>query len=141
METQKPISPLRQRMIDDMRMRKLCDKTQTGYLRAVRQFAKYLGRSPDTATVEELRNYQLHLVDHGISPVSLNAAITGLKFFCEITLSISSAMEKNLRIPLGFTLQRAGFISFSYWITEKYSPDRPYSSVQRACPALYTSLG
>jgi integrase/recombinase XerD len=66
METQKPsISPLRQRMIDDMRMRKLCDKTQTGYLRAVRQFAKYLGRSPDTATVEDLRNYQLYLVDHG----------------------------------------------------------------------------
>ena len=64
-------------MIDDMRMRKLCDKTQTGYLRAVRQFAKYLGRSPDTATVEDLRNYQLYLVDHGISPVSLNAAITG----------------------------------------------------------------
>ena len=61
METRKPsVSPLRQRMIDDMRMRKLCDKTQTGYLRAVRQFAKYLGRSPDTATVEELRNYQLH---------------------------------------------------------------------------------
>lgn len=94
METQKPISPLRQRMIDDMRMRKLCDKTQTGYLRAVRQFAKYLGRSPDTATVEELRNYQLHLVDHGISPVSLNAAITGLKFFCEITLDRPELMAK-----------------------------------------------
>ena len=101
METQKPISPLRQRMIDDMRMRKLCDKTQTGYLRAVRQFAKYLGRSPDTATVEELRNYQLHLVDHGISPVSLNAAITGLKFFCEITLDRPELMAKMqpVRVP------------------------------------------
>ena len=101
METRKPISPLRQRMIDDMRMRKLCDKTQTGYLRAVRQFAKYLGRSPDTATVEELRNYQLHLVDHGISPVSLNAAITGLKFFCEITLDRPELMAKMqpVRVP------------------------------------------
>jgi len=48
METQKPISLLRQHMIDDMRMRKLCDKTQTRYLRAVRQFAKYLKRSPGT---------------------------------------------------------------------------------------------
>ena len=65
--------PLRQRMIDDMRMRKLAPKTQAGYIRAVRQFADFLGRSPDTATVEDLRRYQLHLVDHGISPMSLNA--------------------------------------------------------------------
>ena len=102
METQKPgISPLRQRMTEDMRMRKLGERTQYHYLRAVRQFAKYLGRSPDTATVEELRNYQLHLVDHGISPVSLNAAITGLKFFCEITLDRPELMAKMqpVRVP------------------------------------------
>ena len=102
MKAQKPsISPLRQRMIEDMRMRKLGEKTQYHYLRAVRQFAKYLGRSPDTATVEELRNYQLHLVDHGISPVSLNAAITGLKFFCEITLDRPELMAKMqpVRVP------------------------------------------
>jgi len=81
METQKPsISPLRQRMIDDMRMRKFGEKTQLDYIRAVRNFTKYLGRSPDTATVEDLRNYQLHLVDHGVSPASLNSAISGLKF-------------------------------------------------------------
>ena len=73
------VSPLRQRMIDDMRMRKLADKTQSHYIRAVRQFAAFLGRSPDTATVEDLRRYQLHLVDHGTSPVSLNAAITGVE--------------------------------------------------------------
>lgn len=50
------ISPLRQRMIDDMRMRKLSPKTQSAYIRAVRNFTKYLGRSPDTATIEDLRN-------------------------------------------------------------------------------------
>jgi len=101
METMKPISPLRQHMLDDMRMRKLCDKTQTHYLRAVRQFAKYLKRSPDTATVTDLRNYQLHLVDHGISPVSLNAAITGLKFFCNVTLDRPELMAKMqpVRVP------------------------------------------
>lgn len=102
METQKPsISPLRQRMIDDMRMRKLCDKTQSHYLRAVRQFAKYLGRSPDMAAIEDFRNYQLYLVDHGISPVSLNAAITGLKFFCEVTLDRPELMAKMqpVRVP------------------------------------------
>jgi site-specific recombinase XerD len=61
------ISPLRQRMLDDLRMRKLSPKTQSAYLRAVRNFTKYLGRSPDTATVDDLRNYQLHLVDAGTS--------------------------------------------------------------------------
>ena len=67
------VSPLRRRMVDDMRMRKFAPKTQSGYLRAVRQFARFLGRSPDTATVQDLRDYQLHLVDHGTSPVSLNS--------------------------------------------------------------------
>jgi len=89
-----PISPLRQRMIDDMRMRKLSPKTQTAYLRAVRQFSLYLGRSPDTARIEDLRNYQLHLVDHGVSPMSLNAAITGLKFFFDITLERAELMAR-----------------------------------------------
>ena len=78
------ISPLRQRMIDDMRMRKLNPKTQTGYIRAVRNFTRYLGRSPDTATIDDLRNYQLYLVDAGTSPTSLNAAIIGLKFFFDV---------------------------------------------------------
>ncbi|MDO9505884.1 site-specific integrase [Hydrogenophaga sp.] len=80
------VSPLRQRMLEDMRMRKLAPKTQTAYIRAVRRFAAYLGRPPDSATVEDLRNFQLHLVDEGTSPTTLNATITGLKFFCEITL-------------------------------------------------------
>jgi integrase/recombinase XerD len=84
------ISPLRQRMIDDMRMRKFADKTQGHYIRAVRQLTAFLGRSPDTATVEDLRRYQLHLVDLGTSPVSLNAAIAGLKFFFEVTLATAT---------------------------------------------------
>jgi integrase/recombinase XerD len=82
--TDPSVSPLRQRMIDDMRMRRLSPKTRANYLHVVREFARYLGRSPDTATVEDLRRYQLHLVDHGTSPRSLNAAITGLRFFFEI---------------------------------------------------------
>ena len=95
------ITPLRQRMIDDMRMRKLADKTQSHYIRAVRQFAGFLGRSPDTASVEDLRRYQLHLVDQGISPISLNAAITGLKFFFEVTLDRGELMAKMqpVRVP------------------------------------------
>lgn len=99
--TPQPISPLRQRMTDDMRMRQLAPKTQAGYLRVVREFTRFLGRSPDTATVEDLRRYQLHLVDHGVSPVSLNAAITGLKFFFEITLHEPDLMARMqpVRVP------------------------------------------
>jgi len=94
-------SPLRQRMIDDMRMRQLSPKTQDIYLRIVREFARFLGRSPDTATVEDLRRYQLHLVDHGTSPVSLNHAITGLKFFFEVTLDRPELMVRMhpVRVP------------------------------------------
>ena len=88
------ISPLRQRMIDDMRMRKFGEKTQLDYVRAVRNFTKYLKRSPDTARVEDLRNYQLHLVDHGISPASLNSAISGLKFFFNVTLDRGDLVAK-----------------------------------------------
>jgi integrase/recombinase XerD len=100
-DTTHPISPLRQRMIDDMRMRKLAPKTQTHYLRAVRRFAGFLGRSPDTASVEDLRRYQLYLVDQGTSPVSLNAAITGLKFFFEVTADHAGLMSKMqpVRVP------------------------------------------
>jgi integrase/recombinase XerD len=99
--TLQPISPLRQRMTDDMRMRQLAPKTQASYLRIVREFTRFLGRSPDTATVEDLRRYQLHLVDHGVSPVSLNAAITGLKFFFEITLHEPDLMARMqpVRVP------------------------------------------
>src|SRR5262245_9749523 len=80
------VSPLRQRMLDDMRMRKLSDKTQAAYIRAVRRLARFLGRSPDMATAEDLRRFQLHLVDVGMSAISINATITALKLFFEATL-------------------------------------------------------
>jgi len=94
-------SPLRQRMIDDMRMRKLAPKTQQHYVRAVRRFAVFLGRLPDTASREDLRRYQLYLVDQGTSPVSLNAAITGLKFFFDVTVDHPELMAKirPVRVP------------------------------------------
>jgi integrase/recombinase XerD len=85
-ESTKTITPLRQRMIEDMRMRKLSDKTQSGYIRAVSRLARFLGRSPGTAGAEDLRRFQLHLVDVGMSPISINATITGLKFFFEATV-------------------------------------------------------
>jgi site-specific recombinase XerD len=98
------ISPLRQRMMDDMCMRRLAPTTQANYLRVVREFTVFLGRSPDTATVEDLRCYQLHLVDRGVSPISLNAAITGLKFFFGTTLGQEELMAKMRPIYLPRTL-------------------------------------
>lgn len=95
------ISPLRRRMIDDMRLRKLSPKTQTGYIRAVKRLAGYLGRSPDAATAEDLRRFQLYLVDQGISPITLNATLTGLKFFFEVTLERPEAIARmsTVRVP------------------------------------------
>jgi site-specific recombinase XerD len=90
----KPVSPLRQRMIDDMRMRKLSPHTQSGYLRAVSRFASYLQRSPDTATDEECRKYQLFLVDYGTSATTLNATITALTFFFTFTVNRPEAISK-----------------------------------------------
>jgi integrase/recombinase XerD len=81
----KPVSPLRQRMIEDMALRKLAPKTQSHYLRAVINLTCFLGRSPDTASPEDLRRYQLHLVETGISSISLNGTITALRFFFGVT--------------------------------------------------------
>ncbi len=102
MDTSKPnISSLRQRMVEDMRMRKLAPKTQAAYIRAVRKFAKCLGRSPDTATDEDLRCFQLHLVDQGASPITLNATIVGLNFLFEVSLGRPELMAKmqSVRMP------------------------------------------
>jgi site-specific recombinase XerD len=82
----KPISPLRQRMIDDMRARRFSEDTQRDYVRNVRNFAAFLGRSPDTATKEDLRRFQLHMAQQQISPWSINAAIAALRFFFTVTL-------------------------------------------------------
>lgn len=98
------ITPLRQRMLEDMRMRKLSEGTQRGYIRAVKRLAAYLGRSPDTASVEDLRRFQLHLVDQGTSPNMLNATITGLKFFFDITLDWPELMAKMQPVYVPRTL-------------------------------------
>ncbi len=93
-QSNKPISPLRQRMIEDMTMRKLNSKTQKDYIRVVARFAKYLKRSPHTATVEDLRQYQLYLGNQGVSSGSINMSISGLKFFFVTTLDRPELVRK-----------------------------------------------
>jgi len=81
-----PISPLRARMIDDMRVRNFALATQRDYIRAVKRLAAYLKRSPDTATAEELRAFQQHLAAATFKPASINITVTALKFFFRVTV-------------------------------------------------------
>src|SRR5246127_5680468 len=74
--SEKPISPLRQRMLEDMSMRRFVPDTQREYIRAVKRLAIFLGRSPDTATPEELRAFQLHLTETGVQPPTISATVT-----------------------------------------------------------------
>ncbi len=82
----KPISPLRQRMIDDMTARRFKEKVQKDYVRHVKSFAAFLGRSPDTATSEDLRRFQLHMAKQQIGAPTINSAIAALRFFFIVTL-------------------------------------------------------
>jgi integrase/recombinase XerD len=80
------ISPLRQRMIEDMNARKLGAGTQRCHIRSCKQFAAFLKRSPDTATFEDIRRFQLHLAGTGMSICNRNRIMTGLKFLLRVTL-------------------------------------------------------
>jgi integrase/recombinase XerD len=80
------VSPLRQRMIEDMTMRNFAPRTQEGYIRAVRAFAGFLGRSPSEASFEDVRRFQLHLVSSGTGVPTVNHTLTALRFLFTVTL-------------------------------------------------------
>jgi integrase/recombinase XerD len=82
----RPVSALRARMIEDMRVRGFTEKTRNDYVRNVRAFAAFIGRSPDTATAEDLRRFQLHQTQIGMQPPSINSAVAALRFFFTVTL-------------------------------------------------------
>jgi integrase/recombinase XerD len=93
--TDQSISLLRRRMIEDMTIRKLAPTTQASYIRAVRNFTVFFGHSPDRATAEDLRRYQLHLASSGTSGPGINATVTALRFFFTVTLG-RGAVTKTL---------------------------------------------
>ena len=80
------ISPLRARMIEDMTVRNFGAHTQSDYVRAVKKLAAFLGRSPDTATAEDLRRFQTDLVGNGVTPSTVNSTVTALRFFFSTTM-------------------------------------------------------
>ena len=89
--TEQSISPLRRRMIEDMTVRGFTAATQRGYIAAVRRFTAFLGRSPDQASAEDLRRFQVHLRSEGASATTMNAAVSALRFFFGVTLGRGEA--------------------------------------------------
>ncbi len=90
------MSPLRRRMIEDMTIRNLSPATQQSYLYEVSNFSRFLGRSPDRLTLEDVRTFQVHLASKGIAWGSLNKAVCALRFFYGVTLGHAEVPE---RIP------------------------------------------
>lgn len=85
------ISPLRRRMIEDMTVRHFASKTQHDYIRAVMKLARFLGGSPDTATNEDLRRFQLHLTENRAGAPIINSTVSALRFFFGVTLDRADA--------------------------------------------------
>ncbi|MFN8956518.1 MAG: tyrosine-type recombinase/integrase, partial [Hyphomonadaceae bacterium] len=93
-----PATPLRQRMIEDMTLRGFQDKTQRGYIRIVSAFAEFLGRSPETATPEDVRAYQIHLSQKGLPTPATNARIAALRFLFTMTLDRPDLSRRLVRV-------------------------------------------
>ncbi len=86
LSNERPITPLRQRMLHDMMMRGLGPHTQQDYVRHVRRLAAFLGRPPDVITTEDIRRFQLDQHERGLSPATINGAVSALRFLFTVTL-------------------------------------------------------
>src|SRR5438876_5573657 len=95
----RPVSPLRARMIEDMTVRGFSEKTRNDYVRNVRAFTAFVGRSPDTATAEDLRLFQLHQTQIGMQPPSINSAVSALRFFFTVTLDRPDLARRLTVVP------------------------------------------
>ncbi len=93
-----PVSPLRQRLIDDMTMRRFSRETQRNYIRDVGRFATFLGRSPDTATADDLRRFQVEQRDAGVPVPTVNSIVSALRFFFTHTVDRPDLARKLVRL-------------------------------------------
>ena len=91
------ISPLRQRLIDDMTMRRFAEETQRNYIRDVGRFATWLGRSPHTATPEDLRRFQIEQQEAGVPVPTMNSIVAALRFFFTHTLDRPELARRLVR--------------------------------------------
>jgi hypothetical protein len=95
----RPVSPLRARMIEDMTVRGFKEDTRRDYVRHVRAFAAFVGRSPDMATAEDLRLFQLQQTQSGMQPPSINSAVSALRFFFTVTLDRPDLARRLTVVP------------------------------------------
>ena len=86
LSTDRPITPLRQRMLDDMAVRGLREDTQRDYIRFVARFATFLGHAPDTAGAEDVRRFQIYQREQGAQAPTINSTVSALRFFFTVTL-------------------------------------------------------
>lgn len=93
-----PVSPLRQRLIDDMNMRHFSRETQRNYVRDVGRFATFLGRPPDTATAEDLRRFQVEQREAGVPVPTMNSIVSALRFFFTQTLDRPDLARRLVRV-------------------------------------------
>ncbi len=101
--TQGAMHPLRLRMVEDMTIRNLDERTQRGYLRSVRACCQFCGRRPEKLTYDDVRQFQLELTQRGLAPGSVNSAMTALRFFFKVTLKRPDALDY---IPMARQPQR-----------------------------------
>jgi integrase/recombinase XerD len=99
MSTSNTVSPLRQRMIEDMRARNLGHHTQRSHIYSCKRFAAFLKRSPDTATPDDVRRFQLHLIEAGHSVGNRNRIMTGVKFLFRVTLRRHDLVAEIYHLP------------------------------------------
>jgi integrase/recombinase XerD len=93
-----PVSPLRQRLIDDMTMRRFSQEMQRNYIRDVGRFASFLGRPPDTATTEDLRRFQVDQREAGVPVPTMNSIVSALRFFFTQTLDRPDLARRLVRV-------------------------------------------
>ena len=145
--TDETISPLRQRLIDDMTIRRLSPKTKQHYIRHVKNFADFVGRSPDKATAEDVRRYQLRLATIGTTVPTVNISATALRFFFKVTLKrtdlaaeVVSAREPR-RLPVVLSPEEVGrLLASSANIKHKAALSLAYATGLRASEVISLKL-
>ncbi|ESR22531.1 phage integrase family protein [Lutibaculum baratangense AMV1] len=124
-----PVSRLRQRLIDDMNMRRFSRTTQRNYLRDVGRLATYLGRPPDTATAEDLRLFQIEQRDTGVPVPTMNSIVAALRYFFTHTIDRPDLARRLVRVAYPRKLP----VVLSRDEVARLSTRRPASSIRRRC--------
>jgi integrase len=141
--TEQAISPLRRRMIEDMSIRKFAAKTQHDYVQRVKDFAAFLGRSPDTAKSEDVRGFRLHLASSGAGTPKINATVSALRFFFKVTLDRPELakhlafMHEPRKVPVVLSPEEvARFLEAAPGIKYKAALSVAYGAGLRVCEVV-----